>query len=66
MIAVAYPVPRCLALSPQWLMALLAVLALGGEPVREALRYDSGAIDAGQWWRVLSAAVVHLGWWHCS
>lgn len=63
MIAAAYR-SRDVWLPPAALMALLAVLALGGEPVRSALRYDSVAIGAGQWWRVLSGSFVHLGWWH--
>ncbi|HUS24074.1 MAG TPA: rhombosortase [Candidatus Binatia bacterium] len=48
------------------LAAILVVLALGagGEPVREALRYDAAAIHAGQWWRLLTANWVHMGWWH--
>ena len=45
-------------------MALLLLLALGGEPVRAALRYDAAAIGAGQWWRLLTGNLVHLGWWH--
>jgi len=51
-------------LPPLAVMALLLLLGLGGEPVREALRYDAGAIAAGQWWRLLTGNLVHLGWWH--
>lgn len=49
---------------PLILMALMALLELGGEPVREALRYDRLAIHAGQLWRLLSDNFVHLSWWH--
>ena len=44
------------------LAALLVLLAplLGGAPARTALRYDRPAIAAGQWWRLLSAHLVHL------
>lgn len=49
---------------PVVLMALLALLELGGEPVRAALRYDRAAIAAGQWWRLVGGNFVHLGWWH--
>lgn len=51
-------------LSPLVLMALVLALGLGGESVREALRFDRAAIDAGQWWRLWTANLVHLGWWH--
>jgi rhomboid family GlyGly-CTERM serine protease len=40
--------------------AFLALVELGGEPLRNALSYQREAIAAGQWWRVLSAHVVHL------
>ena len=49
---------------PLILMALMALLELGGEPVREALRFDRFAIHAGQFWRLLSDNFVHLSWWH--
>lgn len=51
-------------------MALLALVALllagaaGGERVLLALRYERGAIAAGEWWRLLGAHLVHLGWQH--
>jgi rhomboid family GlyGly-CTERM serine protease len=55
---------RAVWLPPAVLMALLLLLGLGGEAVRMALRYDAGAIAAGEWWRLLTGNLVHLGWWH--
>ena len=40
--------------------ALLALVELGGEPLRNALSYQRAAIAAGEWWRVLTAHIVHL------
>lgn len=40
------------------------LLALGGEPVRAALRYDRAAIFHGQVWRLLTGNFVHLGTGH--
>ena len=42
------------------LLLTLGALALGGEPLRDALRYERGALAAGQWWRLLTAHAVHL------
>ena len=49
---------------PLVLMLLIALLELGGDPVREALRFDHAAIRAGQWWCLVTGNFVHLGWWH--
>lgn len=51
-------------LPPLALMALVLLLGAGGEPVRVLLRYDAGAIAAGELWRLLTGNLVHLGWWH--
>jgi rhomboid family GlyGly-CTERM serine protease len=37
------------------------VLAVGGEPWREALRYERAALPLAQAWRWLTAHLVHLG-----
>jgi rhomboid family GlyGly-CTERM serine protease len=40
--------------------ALLLPLLLP-DPLQAALRYDRAALAAGEWWRLISAHVVHLG-----
>jgi len=42
----------------------LAVLEACGDAGRELLRYERDAIAAGEWWRLLTGHVVHLGWRH--
>ena len=46
--------------------ALLALLEVGGSPVRDALSYDRMALAAGEWWRVLTAHFVHLDPLHAA
>ena len=43
--------------------AVLGLAALG-EPARAALRYDRAALAAGEWWRLATGHLVHLGWRH--
>ena len=41
-------------------LGVLLLLQAGGTPTLEALRYDRGPLAAGQWWRLVSAHLVHL------
>ncbi|HUP92059.1 MAG TPA: rhombosortase [Solimonas sp.] len=45
-------------------MALMLLVELFGDAGRAWLRYDRAAIEAGQWWRLLSGNFAHLGWYH--
>ena len=51
-------------LAPAGLCLLVVALGLGGEETRLALRYERVAIQAGEYWRLVSAHMVHLGWSH--
>jgi rhomboid family GlyGly-CTERM serine protease len=46
--------------------AALMALTLSGEAGRLALRYERTALAAGQYWRLLTAHVVHLGVRHAA
>ena len=37
------------------------VVELGGDPVRDLLRYERSGLESGEIWRVLTAHFVHLG-----
>src|SRR5258708_35009627 len=39
---------------------LLVLPSLGADPLRSLLRYDRVGLAEGQWWRLLTAHVVHL------
>lgn len=45
-------------------IGIAAVLAILGEAGRAWLRYDRTAIADGEWWRLLTAHFVHLGFSH--
>jgi rhomboid family GlyGly-CTERM serine protease len=49
---------------PLSLVALSTLFALLGDSATEWLRYDRDAILHGQWWRIISGNIVHLGWPH--
>src|SRR5690606_33804241 len=46
------------------LSVAIVVLGIGGDVVREGARYERGALEAGELWRLLSAHLVHLGLGH--
>lgn len=46
-------------------LGLLAVaLAFGGDEFRLLGRYDRAALAQGEYWRLLTAHILHLGWGH--
>jgi rhomboid family GlyGly-CTERM serine protease len=46
------------------LASLSLVLALGGETLVLRLRLEASGIRDGEWWRLLTAHLVHAGWVH--
>ncbi|MGH8209216.1 MAG: rhombosortase [Steroidobacteraceae bacterium] len=46
--------------------AVLLLPELGGDAGRALLRYDRAGLVAGQWWRLLTAHVVHLDLEHAA
>ena len=65
----AAALPRLQALARQnWFVLVIAAVALviqaAGPEAAHALRYDRAAILHGQWWRLLTGNLVHMGWPH--
>ena len=58
------PPPLATLLPGLAIVAVAGLLALGGDPVREALRFGREAIIDGQYWRLLTAHFVHIGMSH--
>lgn len=46
------------------LMLILLLTESFGDAGRAWLQYDRAAILDGQWWRLLTGNLVHLGWYH--
>lgn len=50
-----------------WIAVAAIMVALQAVPdAAEWMRYDRDAIGAGEWWRVLTANFIHLGWAHLA
>ena len=64
MISEPSPSSPAVWLPPALLSAVCGLLMLGGTALADLLRYDRAAVAAGQWWRLFSGSLVHLGWWH--
>lgn len=47
-------------------VAVMVALAAGGPGLTAWLQYDRDALAAGQWWRLGTAHLVHLGWGHLA
>lgn len=46
-------------------LALMAIaVAFGGDDTARFLRYERDAILQGEWWRLLTGHLAHLGWSH--
>jgi rhomboid family GlyGly-CTERM serine protease len=52
------------ALWPVYLLIVMLLLSAMGDSLSLALRFDHQAIALGEYWRLLTAHVVHLGWPH--
>lgn len=51
---------------PAIIIGVSAVIMLGGEPVKEWLRYDRIWIGQGEAWRFLTGHFTHLSWSHLA
>lgn len=51
---------------PAIIIAAAAIIAVGGDDWRLALRYDRIWLTHGETWRLVSAHLTHLGWPHLA
>lgn len=47
-------------------MLVLVLIEAAPASLRDGLRYERAALAAGQWWRLGTAHLVHLGWAHLA
>jgi len=52
------------AVLPASIAALELLAATGGQPAREWLRYERSFVLDGEYWRLVTGHIVHLGWPH--
>ena len=52
------------AILPASVLVIAVLAALGGDRLRLAFRYERTAIEAGEFYRLVSGHFVHLGWSH--
>ena len=45
-------------------LAVCLLLGAGGDELRELGRYERHAVEGGEYWRLVSGHLVHLGWGH--
>lgn len=50
--------------APALLALLMFAVELFGDSGRQWLQYDRAEILSGQWWRLLTGNLAHLGWYH--
>jgi rhomboid family GlyGly-CTERM serine protease len=51
---------------PLGLALLMTALALASSQLTPLLRFDRAALQAGEFWRLLTGHLVHLGWSHLT
>lgn len=49
---------------PIVLTVLALLIAIVGESANELFRYEQDTIQTGEWWRLISGNLAHLGWSH--
>ncbi len=58
------PTPAQLRSLILWMVLLLACVLFQWLDLSNLLRFDRQLINDGQWWRLISGNLVHLGWSH--
>lgn len=53
-------------LAPAILAAACVVMGFGGKRLTELARYERAGLAAGEYWRLLTGHLVHLGWEHLA